>query len=821
MFNSNEASSLLAHLKSNHDLYLHIFKGRDDIVARRWERIDDGKKNTGYTPICKNRPVPFLCPKYHDKTKRCKKCEQQNYSGVTSDQLNDHFDGRAHLGCYPLLPDSKSWFVAADFDDHDEKNPRNPLEDVKRFVEVMKKYEIPGYVLSSRSGAGYHVYTFFEAPVSASAARSAYLGMLSESGLNVHCKGAGSYDRLFPSQDKHSGAGYGNLIGMPFQGEAVRRGCTVFIDPETGQPYPVEEQIGMLESIERVSEMELALVPQFTSETKGSLPTSNNQERPTHTKSAPFKLPASLPHGMRNDYIFKLASSLQGKGLSEPSIRQVAHTENEIKGEPPLDRAEVDTIVDGVVGSYASGHGGPTLNKFALTDLGNAERFAAQHMNKVKYSHSRKQWFSWDGKRFQEDEVGSVGQLAYSTVRNIYGEAVLATSEEERKAIGKHAIASENGNRIEQMIKHAKNQAGIPIRQSQLDADNWLINCQNGVLDLKTQTLTKHDPNHLMTKVARASYDPDAYSPLWESFLKRIFGGNQSIIDYLQKIVGVALTGKTLQAIFILHGIGANGKSTFLEVIRRMLGDYAQQADINTFIEQKNSTVREDLASLCGARVVMASECDSGKYLSEALVKQITGGEAIRSRFLYGRSFEYVPTFNIFLATNHRPNVQGTDLGIWRRLKLIPFNVTIPEPERDEHLLDKLLDEMPGIFAWAVGGCAMWQADGLDEPDEVKAATQEYRADNDILTDFINDRLELGSAFKEDLKSMHLEYLNWCEESGIKKKLSKQTFNSKLRERGWEDKLSGTRHWLGVRIKPDEFANALDCTEMLPFETLN
>ena len=807
MYNPNDASKLLAFLIENHDLYLSIFKGRDDVVARRWPQAKP------YFPICVNRNNALVCPKHDDKTFRCDDCRTKEYTGITETILTAHLNGKHQLGCYPLLKDATSWFVAGDFDDHDDKTPRNPLEDVQGFVAVAKKYGIPVYVLSSKSGKGYHVYAFFNEAVPATVSRSAFLGMLTESGINVTCKTDGSYDRLFPAQEKHSGSGYGNLIGMPFQGDCVRDGLTIFIDPQTGEAYPGEEQIRMLENIERVSESQLLQAPKFTAPAPLVIKTGSTKQHVQLNNYEKFVLPQTIPAGMRNDYMFKLACSLRSRKLEESTLRLTLHAENQAKCDPPLEVFEVDAAIN------SSEKYPQTQNnyKFALTDLGNAERFASQHMDKVRHCSSRNQWFVWDGKKFEEDEVGTVHQLAYKTVRSIYGEAAMASSEDERKPIAKHAMFSENGNKIDQMIKHAKNQPGIPVRQKELDADNWLINCYNGVLDLKTQTLHDHDAKHLMTKIALAQYNKEAHSPLWETFLNRIFGNNQAIIKYLQKVVGVSLTGQTLQAIFILHGIGANGKSTFLEVVRRMLGNYAHQADFNTFIEQKNSTVREDLASLSGARVVMASECDSGKNLSEAIVKQITGGEAIRSRFLYGRSFEYVPTFNIFLATNHRPNVQGTDLGIWRRLKLIPFNVTIPEPERDEEFIDKLLEEIDGIFAWAVEGCALWQSEGLQEPDDVKAATQEYRADNDILTEFIAERLEHDASYKTDLKDMYNEYVSWSDENGIKRPLGKQAFNSKLRERGWKEIHSGTKHWRGVRIKPVGFGDNADIDPENPF----
>lgn len=358
MYIKEETARLIDYLKRHHELYLSIFKGRHDVVAKRWETsLPGGKKKPGYSPICSNRFNKELCPKHLDKYVICDHCEHKSYSGITSALLDKHFDGKLHLGCYPLQKDTTTWFVAADFDNHDpDNNPRDPLADVKRFVSVTRKYGLPLYVLSSRSGKGFHAYLFFDEAVSAGLARGAMLGMLAEAGIDVQKKTDGSYDRLFPSQDKHSGAGYGNLIGMPFQGEAVRRGCTVFIDPDYGQAFPVDEQINMLNTIMRVSVEALKALPQAPDEAMTNADNAQSAELlPAHSKrKGRVKLPPTIAEGGRNPTLFPVVCSWIKQGMEEASIMAAAKSENQLKCLPPLDDSEVERLVRHACASYAN-----------------------------------------------------------------------------------------------------------------------------------------------------------------------------------------------------------------------------------------------------------------------------------------------------------------------------------------------------------------------------------------------------------------------------------------------------------------------------------
>ncbi len=386
------------------------------------------------------------------------------------------------------------------------------------------------------------------------------------------------------------------------------------------------------------------------------------------------------------------------------------------------------------------------------TDLGNAERLVDLHGQNLRYCHDWKQWLAWDGRRWKVDATAAVERCAKDTVRRIYTEAAAVTGEDDaaqdlRKSLYRWATASESAGHIHAMIDLAASEPGIPVTPDDLDPDPWLLNCLNGVLDLRTGELHPHDRALLITKLCPVEYRADATAPTWDAFLSRIMGNNQALIGFLQRAIGYTLTGDVSERVlFLLHGVGANGKSTLLEAIRDTMGDYSQRTPTETLMLQRGNTgPRDDIARLKGARFVSASESDDGRRLAESLVKDLTGGDTITARFLYARLFEYRPEFKIWLATNHRPEIRGTDAAIWDRLRLIPFSVRIPEGERDRHLATKLRAELPGILAWVVRGCREWQAHGLQAPREVLAATDQYRADMDDLAGWLAECCTVGA----------------------------------------------------------------------------
>ena len=340
----------------------------------------------------------------------------------------------------------------------------------------------------------------------------------------------------------------------------------------------------------------------------------------------------------------------------------------------------------------------------SLTDLGNAKRFASEHGRDVRYCHRWKKWLIWDGRRWVKDDTGTIQERAKETAIAILSEAAKELHDEKRKKLLAWQKQSEFEHRIRALITLAQSEDGLPVRVEELDCDPMLLNLQNGTINLTTAEFREHRREDLITKVAPISYDPNATCPQWLLFLDRIMNGNNELISFLQRAVGYSLTGDTSEhALFLFYGTGANGKTTFLEVLRHALGDYVMSADFSSFIVSRGASVRNDLARLAGARLVTAVESEANRRLAEEVIKQITGGDTITARYLYSEHFEFRPQFKLFLATNHKPRIRGTDVAIWRRIHLVPFTVTISNEEQDKALPAKLRGEAPGILQLGLG----------------------------------------------------------------------------------------------------------------------
>jgi putative DNA primase/helicase len=279
---------------------------------------------------------------------------------------------------------------------------------------------------------------------------------------------------------------------------------------------------------------------------------------------------------------------------------------------------------------------------------------------------------------------------------------------------------------------------------------------------------------------------------------------DKELIDFLKTAIGWSLTGVVFDhALFILHGVGANGKSTFLNTISRMLGDYAHHTPTETLMSKDRYSIPADLARLKGARFVTAIEAEKGNKLAEALIKQMTGGDPITARFLYGNFFQFKPEFKLFLATNHKPNIAGGDHAIWRRIRLIPFNVVIPEKLQDKELPQKLENELPGILNWAIEGCREWQEKGLQTPKKVKATTAEYRDELDTIKTFIDECLRKSLRSETKASALYDRYKRWCEANG-EFIHSQKVLGLRLTDRGHiRRKKRDGWYWSGLKLSGD------------------
>jgi len=442
------------------------------------------------------------------------------------------------------------------------------------------------------------------------------------------------------------------------------------------------------------------------------------------------------------------------------------------------------------------------------SDYGNARRLVANFGTDIRYCYDWVRWLVWTGTHWQTDRTGALDRIAKKTALQIYKEVAVMEEDTARKAHLKHAKYSESGTALREMVRLAQSEPVVPVEAKHLDANPHFLNCPNGTLDLLTGELRDHCRADLITRVVPAHYDPEARCPMWEDFMHRIMNGNEDLIGFIRRAVGYTLTGDIRErCFFILHGTGANGKSVFLETLRNVLGDeYSIRTPTETLMyKRSDGGVPNDVARLKGARFVSASETDEGKRLAEARIKDMTGGDTISARFMRAEFFDFKPEFKIWLSTNHKPDIRGTDKGIWDRIRLIPFHVRIPEAEQDNKLAQKLLTELPGILAWAVRGCMEWQKDGLGMPAEVRVATADYQAEMDTFANFFADCCVAHAEARVAIKDLYEAHQSWCEENGERHAIQKsqKEFSMKLAERGFVKKRSGaggTVVWYGVGL---------------------
>ena len=442
--------------------------------------------------------------------------------------------------------------------------------------------------------------------------------------------------------------------------------------------------------------------------------------------------------------------------------------------------------------------------QFPLTDAGNAERFALIHGDRFRYAHVIDRWFVWRSGRWAPDDCRERDRRAVDTARWMYDDARKAPTKEEARKLAMYSVQSERRDKLEAMLALARSFPPISVRPESLDAEPLVLNLPNGTLDLATGRLALHRPAQLLTKQAPVPYEPNAEAPTWARFLERVVPDAEAR-GYLQRAAGYSLTGSISEhCLFFCYGTGANGKSTFLETLRDVLGEgeYAKAAAPDLLLAKRQDRHAAEIANLRGARFVTTIEVGEGRAWDESRVKWLTGGDTISARFLYGNEFSFQPTHKFWIAGNHKPRVHGTDYGFWRRVHFVPFTVTIPKEEQDPELRTKLQRELPGILRWAVDGCLAWRREGLRPPAAVLAATQAYRSSEDVLGAFIEECCTVDRGARVLVGALYDTFRAWADRGG-EHAMTKRALGDALEERGFERRASNGQRWVfGLSLKP-------------------
>ena len=492
----------------------------------------------------------------------------------------------------------------------------------------------------------------------------------------------------------------------------------------------------------------------------------------------------SIAEGERNATLASLAGTMRRCGMCEGAMFAALLAENAARCSPPLPEREVRRIAHSV-GGYPPALTATVEEPPHLTDTGNAERFRRLHGDNARWCDALGGWQLWTGNRWRSDTGSLVLEMAKATALTIYGEAAGARTEEERKTIAKWAMASESQARLDAMLYLARSL--LPAESGDFDADPWLLNVNNGTIELHRGDICEPHRSDMITMLAPVTYDAEAHDDVFDRFLNDVTGGDAELAAYLQRAIGYSLTGDTREEVlFLLLGPTATGKSTLLESVAEMLGDYALKLPIDTFLQRRDfGAARPDIARLRGARFVIALEAGKGRHLDEPAVKEIVGGDSISARFLYHDLITFRPVCKLWLGSNFPPEMNNLDSAIWRRVRRIPFERGFGDnldPTIKLHLRHNPRARS-AILAWAVRGLLDWQQDGLGHAAIVDAKTSELRAEMNPIREFVDAVCVLGRGYVADAKGLRTAYETWAKDSGARPIVNKD-WGEQLRDLG-------------------------------------
>ncbi len=450
--------------------------------------------------------------------------------------------------------------------------------------------------------------------------------------------------------------------------------------------------------------------------------------------------------------------------------------------------------------------------QFRPTDAGNALLFVDLFKRDLRYVEKWKAWLVWNGKRWVETSDTEMLPLARAATECMFAAAAQMADEDKQKKLRAHALASQREPRLQAMLDLAKGEPAIRIEPAQLDADPLLLGCPNGTLDLRTGEPREPRREDFITKSIAVDFDPAAQCPNWMKLLKFVAQNDEETMEHLQRVVGYALTGDVSEEkLFAFFGSGDNGKTTFVETLTALMGDYAMRSSRDLLLERqgKAGAASPDVAALVGKRLVVVSETDDGCMLNEAQVKSVTSNARVPARRLHRDPFDFMPTHKTFLDTNHRPFVKGTDDGIWRRLNIVGFKAKIAEGEKSPDFREKrLMPELPGILRWATDGCLKWRRDGLKPSKAVREATLDYRSEMDFIANWLEERADKNPNRQDTVAALFEDYRTWAD-TNVYPKLGRKRFGEELERRGFtSSKSNGVWVRKGLKLKktPTAFA---------------
>jgi putative DNA primase/helicase len=437
------------------------------------------------------------------------------------------------------------------------------------------------------------------------------------------------------------------------------------------------------------------------------------------------------------------------------------------------------------------------------TDGGFGEWLISLHGEAMRYMPEIGSWHVYVAGRWLRDDAGAVVELAKDAAKVIIQLIPTEQSEARQQEMLRIAHRYDCVDRLRRVLDYLRSDERLLMRLAECDTDPYLLNCLNGTVDLRDARLLVHSPAHRLTKTTGIVYDPHAPCPIFEAFLERITRAHSELSDFLRRAFGYTLLGDVREhRFFLLLGRGRNGKSTLVEIVLHVLGDYAQSSSAETWLrQQSNRGAEPDIARLPGVRMTATAEIGEGRAIDEARIKSIVAGDRTTTRTIYREPFEFSPVCKLWISTNHAPTIKGSDEGMWRRVCLVPFDDYISDDELDRDLSRKLRDEASGILAWMVRGAVAYLRDGLHEPDVVRAATSEYRSDSDLVGQYIDQRCDIVPGCRETAGRLHRDYMVWARDRG-ERPLTAVSFGRRLTERGYvAEKVGGVQWRAGLRLR--------------------